>query len=716
MIIHELRLTNFMCYYNHNIFKLDKGLNIILGHNGDGKSTIFTAFNWIFNPLSILPLKDIFSVRRFAETPIGDAFEVKVEVLLEQYEQLITLEKSFIVTNSSGNAQLSAVQNTADIRDKTTGESGGYNGDIKDLIERVFPTDYRNFSMFETEAETLDLVKGKQLSKLVKQFSNAKFYEKIEVLAQSISKKASKAYQRECNADAKTKERLEDIENNITSCENEIKRLEKIIADDQTGLDTYDKEIEELERNSNLSTEINRIKKEIDDLKAKRKTAQVAVKNKYTEYLFDEAYFLIGYSRFKEKFSSKVDDLRQERNRKDAEERAQFMEEKERLTLQNGATPLPPGSPSEKILNEFKTANICKICDRTLDAHALAYINKSLSIYEKNKKIGGANLKYQNVFTNTFIPELEILDRIIEEDERKLEINLMEQKIPKLIDDNQLLEKEIHSYDEQIYNLEQAKQNIVNQASSNLNEERLTDVLSTMRKLNEKRDELNTRIGRNELKKEQQEEKLEEFRKTKRKTLGQIQNGTFKRETVELLDDLAKVFAETKSTEYQKFLNILGERATNFLKQINTGEITGKIVLSKIGEEVHYKSLNEDNSYRSDLHNSGALQISIPMSILFAIAELASEIRNDESYPMIFDAPTGRFSPDREVEFFKALYESNKQRIIVTLRFLGINESGIYVREEDFNKIPRHKAFWILRERPLVENDMSSINTTIIPL
>ena len=124
--------------------------------------------------------------------------------------------------------------------------------------------------------------------------------------------------------------------------------------------------------------------------------------------------------------------------------------------------------------------------------------------------------------------------------------------------------------------------------------------------------------------------------------------------------------------------------------------------------------MNEDNSIRSILEDSGALQISKPLSILFAIADIASETADNETYPMIFDAPTGRYSPDREQEFFKVLKATKKQRIVVTLRFLGADKTSTpFVNKELFQNIEKDKAFFIKRVRPLDIDKPETINTEI---
>lgn len=49
MIIKEVELENFQCYYGRKIFKFEKGMNIILGANAHGKSKLFDGINWLLN-------------------------------------------------------------------------------------------------------------------------------------------------------------------------------------------------------------------------------------------------------------------------------------------------------------------------------------------------------------------------------------------------------------------------------------------------------------------------------------------------------------------------------------------------------------------------------------------------------------------------------------------------------------------------------------------
>ena len=48
MIIKTIEIQNFRSYYKENKFELVNGLNLILGANGDGKTTFYEALEWLF--------------------------------------------------------------------------------------------------------------------------------------------------------------------------------------------------------------------------------------------------------------------------------------------------------------------------------------------------------------------------------------------------------------------------------------------------------------------------------------------------------------------------------------------------------------------------------------------------------------------------------------------------------------------------------------------
>lgn len=700
-----------MCYYGTKPFEFADGLNIILGHNGDGKSTIFTAFNWIFNSAFNLNLSDVYSQKRYSEILENESFDVKVECVVIQYDSEYKISKLFTVTKNANSATTSRIKEEVLKRDLQSGELLSDNRSISDLSRQVFPAAFRNFSMFETETDALKIIEGKQLAELVKSFSDAKHYEKLDEVIADLATRADKQFRREANADDKSQNAIKEIDDNIKKVSEEIEKLTKRIVEDEKGRDFYTDKISELVNNLTISEDFKKIDDKISQLKddTDRARNELKCKNKFTDFLFDSFYILKGFDNVMSDFSKRIDDLRKKKNEVNDEELRKFAVEK--LELENGATPFPPGFPSLEILKEILKDDICKICNTPLNDNAKDYINKSIKLYEESKN-KQKELKAPIVFPNNFIDEFQIINNTHKIHSEKYSKEHIAEEIEFCIKRVTECNNTIENNKKQIEEREVEKKDLLSKVPD-ISENELKNLRKTHSDYTREKDELIRKIGENNARLESKNQYLQELNTTRAKTLAQFKGSNFKLETVELLKFLSDTAKIVKEEEYEKFLKVLGERATAYLKQINVSEITGKVELYKKNEEVKYKSLNDDGSIRTKLDNSGAVQISIPLSILFAIADIAAETMDEESYPMIFDAPTGRFSPDREQEFFKVLKATKKQRIVVTLRFLGVENQIPFVKQDDFQHIEKDKAFFIKRVRPFESNKPETINTEI---
>lgn len=713
MIINKLSLNNFMCYYGRKSFEFADGLNIILGHNGDGKSTIFTAFNWIFDQYSQLNLSEVYSKKKYSEILENESFDVFVECIVTQFNEEYKITKTFTVTKYADNTNISRIKEEIWRKDLRTGDNSLDSRTISKLSQQVFPEAFRNFSMFETETDALKIVEGEQLADLVKNFSNAKHFEKLDEVLENFAERADKQFRRDSKADKAAQDAIDDIDKQIENTKIGIKNLTERIEEDEKGRDFYMDKISELIKNLTISEDYKKIEEQIEKLNSEIGLARSEnkIRNRFTDKIFDEFFILKGFDKIISDFSDKIDNLRQEKNRVDNEERNKFA--KEKLELENGATPFPPGFPSLDILKEILKDDICKICSTKLDDNAKEYINKSIKLFEASKK-KEKKLEIPMIFPNNFIDEFQIIDRTIQLKPEKYSAERIVEDIEfgiKRITENNT---KITENNKKISDLETEKKDLLAKVP-NTSESELKNIRLNHEKYQNEKDILVGKIGENKTKLDSKNKYLQTLHITRNKTLSQFKDSDFKQSTVEVLSTLSEIAKAVKEDEYKKFLKVLSERATKYLKKINVGEITGKIELYKKNDkEVTYKSLNEDNSIRSSLEDSGALQISKPLSILFAIADIASETADNETYPMIFDAPTGRYSPDREQEFFKVLKASKKQRIVVTLRFLGADRTNTpFVNKDLFQHIERDKAFFIKRVRPFETDKPETINTEI---
>ena len=84
MIIKSLEIQNFRSYYKTNVFNFCDGLNLIIGSNGDGKTTLFEALEWVFRTDDVVKTDVKFiSKKRAEELFSGDSDNVAVSVTYE---------------------------------------------------------------------------------------------------------------------------------------------------------------------------------------------------------------------------------------------------------------------------------------------------------------------------------------------------------------------------------------------------------------------------------------------------------------------------------------------------------------------------------------------------------------------------------------------------------------------------------------------------------
>ena len=83
MILKKLIIKNFRSYYGENEFVFSKGLTLIIGDNGDGKTTFFEALEWLFDTVTDDKAETNVSEKRKAELYAGESDEVCVSLSFE---------------------------------------------------------------------------------------------------------------------------------------------------------------------------------------------------------------------------------------------------------------------------------------------------------------------------------------------------------------------------------------------------------------------------------------------------------------------------------------------------------------------------------------------------------------------------------------------------------------------------------------------------------
>lgn len=716
MIIKRIVVENYLCYYGSNSFELSKGLNIVLGENGEGKTKFFEALDWLLNG-NERNLEALVSAKKLNEIEIDESFIVKVLVEVTHANEKKIIAKSFKATKIDDRACSVSNYLVQGIIENNAGEREQVDG-VR-LLDQVFPHEIRKYSMFKGEADLNIFDNPDALVNLINLFSQAKVYGKYSQKGKYLQEKADSALESAVKRNTSNKKKYDNLINDISLLQkrkgifeersavakDEIKSLEKKIKD-------ADSHVDNAELLGTLNKRIYKIEEKISDLKA-------TIREDYTTSLFDEKWILVHFEKHHSAYQAKVNAYSKKRRKLQSEfDKEKGIKEgvkKFKAELLNEAIPLPVGIPSKSHMEEMIEEEICKVCNREAKKGSDAY-------------------EFMNAKLQSFIDSLSVGPEVINEDEELFEFDYItrlthlgtnhEQSLRDLksirtsIKDrftfNQERMADIQNLEEQLENEKDERNKLIGQSS--IGEERLEDLFKNYRSwhsdLSDRKADYTNWNGKvKEIEKELREKKGEKNK------FDHSDGNQFLRDTLDILTDIQTIFNDTKDRMFDVFIKDLELKSNSIFKQINVDAFTGTIVFVKRNtreKTVVDIELQEGNH---KFHNPNqSLETSMHISILFAISELAQD-RDDEMYPMIFDAPTSSFGENKTSQFLNLINETENQKILLIKDFLKTDPSTKQLNvKPEFEKVRRSKAFWVKLERPFDSNDLTTINSNVITL
>jgi DNA sulfur modification protein DndD len=716
MIIRKIQIDNYLCYYDTNTFELSEGLNIILGENGEGKTKFFESVDWLFNGEN-RELDMLVSAKKLNETEIGDSFRVRVSITVEQYGEKSIITKSFLAKKEKANECSTSSFMIEGISENSSGERTQVDGQA--LLDRIFPFQIRKYSMFKGEAELNIFESDNALVNLINLFSEAKHYDKYSAKGAFLRDKAEKAVEDSTKLDKKNDALYKRLESEIQNLENRKHSI-------QVHLNSTEEEIRKIEGNLQLAEShvnnaeaLETLNKRIKSIEEKIVNFGSKIDENYTTNLFDENWILVNFESFHKEFSEKVSSYskmrRQLQSEFDKQKGIKEGEKKAKAELLNNAIPLPNNIPSKAIMEEMLNDEICKVCNREAKngSEAYEFMMKRLKTYLESQVTEDNKLdKDEPLFKYDYTNRLENLS-ISHEDNLK-NLRLIKTKIKELFEYNDDRKKDIEELNEQLDNEKTERDRIL--GNSNIAEEKLSDVLK------------NYNAWQRDLKNRNQDQvdyltklkSIDSDLKAKKEEKDKIDTNSansFLIKTRNILRDIETIFIDTKEKKFDEFIEKLQTKSNNFFKTINIDAFTGTIVFTrrnKLNRTIVEVELQEDG--RTFYKPNQSLLTSMHISILFAISELASEIK-EENFPMIFDAPTSSFGENKTAQFLNLIFETENQKILLIKDFLHTDKvtKTLSIKKE-FESVRRNKAFWVRLERPFDANNLKTINSQVITL
>ena len=724
MIIRRIEIENFRSYYgNENIFEFGDGLTLILGDNGDGKSTFFEALQWLLDISNTDEVQkshalDNFSEMKMSKLEIGESANLRVKMDFE-HDGRKSVEKMFVITKKGeDHFDVSDIK----FKGKEDTEDGRLSPDGRRLIARCFDAEMQHFSMFKGESR-LDVLDGPEaLKMLVDKYSDIKYFDELVNLTSAFESSADKAFRKESKNDEKTKGQAQVYDRALTKLDGEIQALRKGIKDLSTTVTSYETMLKKLEQNQDTRDRYNDLSQNLVTKKATETSLKASIDQvNLNTSLLDRYWIMCAFPSILSAFKEKCVQLSREKERLREEfifERGKEQGELNRLkqeneALMNDEAQLPWYMPDDRYMKEMIRVHRCKVCNTPAPEGSDAYrfMVKKLEEYKKHIserariKEEQIKLSKKQLFVGEYIDEINILaNRLSGPEEAYIagianDINTRLNYVSKRSEELSQVKKEIVEIEEEISRLLIQAGNISEEMMKKDN----SDVSNMFRKKNEA--ELDIKDLEREL-----EEKIaiEADYKEKMANLkpGNSLSKLYQKVHV-AFDKIAKASMRAKEKNLYNFLNALKEGANLYMDRLSTKDFHGEVSLfyKKDKEEAGIRLKSSNGTYIKKPSDSQKTVMYI--SILFAVSDFATK-KTDEEYPLIFDAATSSFGDAKEEDFYNIINDVKKQCIVITKDFI----SGGKVRIKDVEKLTC-RVYRIQKAKGFNNADLSTVRTLI---
>lgn len=720
MIIKEVKINNFRSYYGSNHLSLSKGLTLIIGDNGDGKTTLYEALDWLFDTKGENRKDSHISEKRKSELEIGESDEVCVSITFE-HDGEKEIEKSFVFERiSEENIRTRDYKFVGYFIEGT--ERHSIAGDR--LLNSCFETVIREYCMFKGEDKLNVFDNETALKTLVDTFSGIRQFDELVEITSNFEQKSANAANRELQNDKKVSNQAKDLNSQLNDVINDIQSIKTELGQKRISISDFSSRLEQLEKNQETSERYQAIKERIKGLKDKRAKLAASSSCEYSTNLLDEYWILRSFPSIIKEFSAKVSALSKEKRRLDKQEterRAKEAGEREAISkiqkLANDAVPLPWHLPDEATMKEMIEDEICKVCGRPAPKGSEAYefMRNKLNEYlahiaeEANKNANERENAQKPLFPNSFINELHSRQIRLSGDTEQ-EISKIATTISDRLEFITKRKNELAEVEKQLRELETEQNDLLMQ--SDLKAEWLDKSISDLKGYFEAKSRAESRVS-----------ELETTLKFKENTKNELQEKLSKLEPTSSMtqvyqrvhtafERITKAFLNAKEQNVNNFLQMLESESNKYLQKLNKNDFYGIIRIRKAINNSARIELYSDNGTRIENPN-GALKTTMYMSVLFAISQITT-LKREQDYPLIFDAPTSSFGGFKEDTFYNVIDTIDKQCVIVTKDLLNINKTTGQ-KELDFDTINKLSCavYRIEKVEPFNDKDLSTIHTVI---
>lgn len=718
MKLNKIIIKNFRSYYGENCFELSDGLTLVIGDNGDGKTTFFEALEWLFDTSKDNKSESNISEMRKAEMGIGDSDEVSVTMTFDHRGEKEICKKFIFEKDTNGSVR---TRDFSFVGYEIVGAER-YKRDGKILLESCFDTVIRRYCLFKGERELNVFDNNTALKTLVDTFSGIKQFDNLVDLTTYFEQQSDNLVTKELKKDKKQEEVIKRLEYELSKVQSDISDVRHDISIKEKAVSDYETRLRVLEENQDACENLQDINARIEQKKIEQRRLMGYINLDYNAMLLDDMWILRAFPSILSEYQKKVSSLsREKRKLQKAEDERIAVEKgkqeaiKEIQKLANDATPLPWNLPDKETMQEMIDDEICKVCGRPAEKGSDAYnfmVNKLNEYLDHIRKESEAAQQQETpikpLFENTYINELHTRSIQLSGDTEQ-ELMGLATAIADRLSFVQSRKQDLERVNKDLTEAEDAKMQLLIQ-TPDLTEEMLIKNFKDFKGLSDssKRASLDLQELNHEL------EVLEAQKQELKERQNQIvpSNGIVRvyQKVHITLERIMKAFEAAKNRNVEEFIQTLEEQANIYLKKLNADDFRGVIKIKRTA----------DGSARINLYSSndtlianpgGAQKTTMYMSVLFAISKITT-LKRDEDYPLIFDAPTSSFGEFKEDIFYNIIDNIDKQCVIFTKDLLRYDRDT-EKRELDFDKINQLSCsvYRIQKAPGYDEEDLSTIRT-----
>lgn len=727
MILEKLIIYNFRSYYGRKVFEFSKRLNLILGANGDGKTTFFEALNWVLTPdyapkseeNRIADDSTLVSAKMFKELKVGEQGRVLVSLLLrnnDNRERLV--ERSFNVIKKDNNGGME-IHSRSFKAYSLIGTKRKEMFSLRDLFEgeNVFPAVIKKYHLFKGE-DKLDIFNDKTtLQTLIDLFSDIKDIDPYQQFAKFALDLSSTNLENSKSKEAKQNSKILELQGDINKLTKKLDQAETALAASRKTFNESKKNID------NIDADFELIKKAAElEEKVKSENTEIArlsdkLDMEYSYKMLDEQWILMGFGPILNEFKKKMASLCMSKQNIESEFEKKQRDELNKSKIEKAKSELEKIAWSQSDINNLNYSlrtRRCIYCGCEAPEGSVRFdflkqrINDVIEILTPKEDEKPVEIKHYFSFRNVeTLKEMGLGLTYSGKDTSSIS-----DEISSLTNRNKEIEQSIAAKNHEISKLQKQISDIYASSSSGVNLKDYTKNIDIVNRWHEQKESSAVEI--NQLLEKVIPDIKEEINKRRDALAKNIKasGSSYLYRISEFFQLFSDAVEETKNATYEEFLNRLAKEANKYLALLNVDDFTGiiKIYIDMFGE---LKIELQDKTGQILTNPNTSLLTTMHISILLAISELTKENRNAE-YPLIFDAPTSSFDEGKDKTFYECLNSQvDKQCIVVTKSYLYKDANGEYDEDRDGLSKLNCKKYRIKKMTGFDKLDIATIDTEV---